>query len=162
MDEIKREKAREATRRWREANRERANELARANQKKWREANPKLHRARAKAYKAKNPERVKKVMAQWCRDNRSHLNEYARRKHYEKAYGITIEERDTMLVAQGGTCKICQGVEHAKRGWAVDHCHKTGKVRGILCQACNIVLGHAHDDPWILRRMIEYLNEYKL
>jgi hypothetical protein len=156
--EVMSEKSVEATRRWRAANRERANELARENQKKWRTANPELHRARAKAWKAANKERFDKRHKAWRDANRERLNAQGRAAYFRQKYGLTLDERDAMLAAQGGVCAICEQVEHAKRGWAVDHCHQTGKVRGILCQACNLVLGHAGDDVSILQRMAVYLD----
>ena len=55
-------------------------------------------------------------------------------------YNITIEQYDEMLDAQGGGCAIC-GVKPTNKRLAVDHCHTTGKVRGILCTGCNTGLG---------------------
>jgi len=78
--------------------------------------------------------------------------------HYKKQYGITVEERDALLASQGGTCRTCPKVEDGwSRGWAVDHCHTTGKVRGVLCKHCNLALGHARDDAALLRRLADYL-----
>lgn len=56
-------------------------------------------------------------------------------------YGITVEQRDAMVASQGGTCAICRG---AMARAVVDHDHATGKVRGVLCHACNVKL-HALD-----------------
>ena len=158
MTEDQREKAREATRRWRERNREAFNAAARENQRKWRAENPEIHRARAKAWKAANKERFDERHKKWCAANRERLNAQGRAAYYRQKYGLTIEERNAMLETQGGVCAVCEQVETARRGWAVDHCHKTGKVRGILCQACNLVLGHADDDIERLQRMIDYLD----
>jgi hypothetical protein len=80
----------------------------------------------------------------------------ARRRHLLVTYGITQEQYDTMFEAQGGVCAICGG----KRRYllAVDHCHKTGRVRGLLCKLCNgRILTAAKDDPAILRRAADYL-----
>jgi hypothetical protein len=158
--EEKREKAREATRRWRAANRDRANALARVSNKKWREENREAHRTRAKEYKAKNLERYKENHARWRAENREHLREFTRKQYYRLKYGMTQEERDQMLADQGGCCKICQSDDPgSKRGWHIDHCHDKGHVRGILCQRCNHALGLVKDDPKILERMIAYLKE---
>lgn len=76
-----------------------------------------------------------------------------------------------MLDEQGGVCPIC-GVTPEEQNWAankgtqestslaVDHCHKTGTVRGLLCGQCNIVLGHVNDDPRVLENMIAYLAQH--
>ena len=86
------------------------------------------------------------------RDRESH-NENARRRKYVVRYGITLEERDALVAAQGGRCRICR----EEKPLLVDHCHKTSVVRGMLCRQCNVVLGHAKDRPDILRAAIEYL-----
>jgi hypothetical protein len=73
-------------------------------------------------------------------------------------YGLTEERYNEILVSQGGRCAICR-IEKCKTGrrFAVDHDHGTGKVRGILCSACNIGIGHMQDDPELLRRAADYL-----
>lgn len=63
-----------------------------------------------------------------------------------------------MLSAQGGTCAICKSPDPKGKGkFHVDHCHSTGRVRGLLCHACNLALGHMHDDPVRLREAALYL-----
>lgn len=56
---------------------------------------------------------------------------------------------------QGGKCAICPN----GLAYAVDHCHTTGKVRGYLCSHCNLMLGHAQDNPEVLRRAAQYLED---
>lgn len=84
----------------------------------------------------------------------------------EAVYGITLEEYEALLTAQGGVCFICR-TKPRKVRLAVDHDHRCcpkGKscgrcVRGLLCKRCNRnLLGSAHDDTAILRRAIEYLD----
>ena len=75
-------------------------------------------------------------------------------KHF---YGITPEEYDQMLEEQNG-CGIC-GKKFSS--YHVDHCHDTGKVRGILCHNCNIMLGHSFDDITTLTNAITYLARSK-
>jgi hypothetical protein len=62
-----------------------------------------------------------------------------------KMYGITIDDYDRMLEAQGGGCGICGSDSYSSNKWqkffAVDHCHSTGRVRGLLCLTCNVSLG---------------------
>jgi hypothetical protein len=73
------------------------------------------------------------------------------------ALGVTPEQYDEMLSAQGGTCAICEQVDHLGRRLAVDHDHETGEVRGLLCGRCNTMLGQMNDDPELLRRAASYL-----
>ena len=99
------------------------------------------------------------------RTKRSH--HMASRKHsLWKNYGLTLDQYDQMLVEQGGACLICRSVEpwgfvekpkRAKEFFCVDHDHKTGKVRGLLCQPCNTGLGNFNDDTGSLRAAIKYL-----
>lgn len=77
-----------------------------------------------------------------------------------RKFGITLADYDKMLEEQGGKCKIC-GTE-TPRGMGrfyVDHCHRTKKIRGLLCHNCNILLGNAKDGIKILTSAIQYLNE---
>jgi len=67
-------------------------------------------------------------------------------------YGISIDVYDRMLAGQNGLCRICGKPEtNAGFSLAVDHCHKTGTIRGLLCCRCNHVLGLMGDDPKLLR-----------
>ena len=82
-----------------------------------------------------------------------------RRHHYMKRYGITPEIYDEMLNQQKGVCAICgNGKKHKRQKYLhVDHNHKTGKVRGLLCIRCNTILGNSKDDVNILENAIKYL-----
>lgn len=83
--------------------------------------------------------------------------EATRRHYFKQLYGLTVEQVEEMA-AKG--CEICGTSEwtgkHARPH--VDHCHKTGRVRGILCGECNTGLGKFRDDPALLRRAVEYLS----
>lgn len=59
-----------------------------------------------------------------------------------RRYGITLEQYDLMLEAQNYCCAICAKPHNAPRPLSVDHCHRTGRVRGLLCTRCNVALGH--------------------
>ncbi len=79
-------------------------------------------------------------------------------------YGVTLKDYDSMFEKQGGKCKICGTVEVGCKGhgrFSVDHDHKTNKVRGLLCQSCNLLLGDAKDDIRILKSAIQYLMDAK-
>lgn len=78
--------------------------------------------------------------------------------YYKRKYGITAADKEKLLAAQGGKCAVCPSTSPGSRkGWHVDHCHKTGRVRGILCQGCNLALGHVADSPQRLRDLASYL-----
>lgn len=84
--------------------------------------------------------------------------------HLLRNYGITFAQYQEILAAQGGVCKICLGLNPRKSQLAirplfVDHCHKTNKVRGLLCSLCNGALGKFKDNVAVLQRAIEYLKE---
>lgn len=70
-------------------------------------------------------------------------------------YNMSIDQYNQMLSDQNDGCAICGGVIDGKGG--VDHCHKTGKIRGILCSHCNAAIGHMNDDIDRLSAAIAYL-----
>jgi len=86
-------------------------------------------------------------------------------------YGIGKDEYDLMLEAQGGTCKICNKGGHirkkgSRKGKAgtpiplnVDHNHKTGQIRGLLCLNCNTGIGHFKDSIDLIKKALEYLEK---
>lgn len=72
-------------------------------------------------------------------------------------YGLKVGQYDALKVAQNGTCAICRRATGATKKLAVDHDHKTGFVRGLLCGPCNGMLGKARDDIEFFLRAAEYL-----
>jgi hypothetical protein len=81
-------------------------------------------------------------------------NPEARRKHsLKQKYGLSIEDYEKMLFEQGNCCYICND----ETKLVVDHCHKSEKVRGLLCNHCNVMLGMARDNPALLRLAANYL-----
>lgn len=84
----------------------------------------------------------------------------AYRYNLKKNYGVTEADYLKMLAKQNGVCKICQQNSHLKSGrLALDHCHKTGKVRGLLCTRCNAGIGMFNDDLERIKKAIAYLEE---
>src|SRR5207248_1961528 len=87
----------------------------------------------------------------------------------KRVFGLTLQERDTIIERQDGKCAICGQVprlsdkpQNGRRdALCVDHCHRSGKVRGLLCDDCNRGLGSFKDDVTTLRRAIKYLKEYQ-
>jgi len=76
-----------------------------------------------------------------------------REDHLMRQYGLTEAERDELIVSQGGVCCICLSAPPAH----VDHCHETGRVRGVLCFSCNAALGQFKDRPDVIRRAATYV-----
>lgn len=75
-----------------------------------------------------------------------------------RSFGINIQEYNKMLLAQNYSCKICLTHQSdLKKQLSVDHCHKTGKIRGLLCNLCNTGLGKFKDDVDIMINAINYL-----
>jgi hypothetical protein len=106
----------------------------------------------------------RECQAAYHKKNRArHLAGY-RRRHLKQYYGMSQEEYNRRYIEQKGVCAICKKeCEYRRRGggghrWlAVDHDHKTGKIRGLLCQKCNMILGLAFDNSDILRQAATYL-----
>jgi Recombination endonuclease VII len=74
----------------------------------------------------------------------------------QREYGLSREEYEAMLEAQGHTCAICGGT--GSRRLVVDHSHATGQVRALLCDRCNLGIGQFEDDPELMQRAVEYLS----
>lgn len=89
-------------------------------------------------------------------------NGYTYERHVERKFGITEAQLNALLEKQGGCCAICGNTEPVinKGGvqkLSVDHCHATGKIRGLLCSVCNHLLGQAKDNVKVLRAAAVYL-----
>ena len=83
-------------------------------------------------------------------------------KSYQiKKYNLTIEDFKNLLEKQQGKCYICKGSSMPNKNLAIDHCHETGKVRGLLCHMCNRGLGYFKDNVNLLHDAINYLNMNK-
>lgn len=87
-----------------------------------------------------------------------------RNRQLKNNFGISLEEYDLILKNQNGKCAICNKTEGEKRNGktkylAVDHCHKTGRIRGLLCGKCNKALGLLEDNMAIINKAIDYLQK---
>lgn len=85
--------------------------------------------------------------------------EYDRRvgRHTKRRYGLGREEWEAQVAAQGGRCAACGRLP--RRRLVGDHCHKTGKFRGITCDNCNMSMGLAGDDPALLRKLADWIEQ---
>lgn len=98
----------------------------------------------------------------WRKSNPHQYDSVRRNRVLKREYGITIEDYNKMFAEQKGKCLICDTHQsEVSRAFPVDHCHETGKVRGLLCHSCNGGLGLAKDSISILRGMIAYLERSK-
>lgn len=96
-------------------------------------------------------QRLKSGIASSCKDCHAKKREkqresgYIKFYHIKRRYGVTEEEYNSLLESQDGSCALCDSKIESYFGTdklVVDHCHTTGKVRGLLCSACNLLLGH--------------------
>lgn len=90
------------------------------------------------------------------------VKEQKRKGHLKNTFSISIDEWNEMFSLQNGCCDICKlhASSFTKR-LAVDHCHTTGKIRGLLCESCNLGLGKFKDNIEVLENAINYLNKNK-
>src|ERR1700757_2464970 len=93
--------------------------------------------------------------------NREVQKEQSRGAHAKaifERYGLTIDEYNGLYELQGGRCALCRIATGRTRRLSVDHDHKTGDVRGLLCRPCNTLLGRVRDSIAFFRRCIDYLD----
>jgi hypothetical protein len=100
------------------------------------------HSLSAKTWQKKNPEKVKN--ARWLRE-----------------FGVSFEFIENLKVKQNNCCAICKKELNLNVKAHIDHCHTTGKVRGILCQKCNQGLGLFYDSIQALTNAIEYISHHE-
>jgi hypothetical protein len=126
------------------------------NKEKLRQANIRSYKKHREIYLQKNREKQKAGKFK-MQDLKSKL---------KRKYGITLEQYEQMFQNQNGLCAICGKTETSKNQYgiirlSVDHCHNTKKVRGLLCNKCNFILGLCNDSIEILKNSIKYLTERK-
>ena len=114
-----------------------------------------------KTWHERNKERENAQNRAWGNVNKKLRSKLARTRRL-RMYGLTEEEYNALLESQDGKCAIC-GLPQLESNWSfcVDHCHKTDKVRGLLCFNCNTTLGKVSDSTQILFNAIEYLERHE-
>lgn len=110
----------------------------------------------------KDPEKHQTRARNWRQENKELVKKIRRKTNLKCAYNLTVEDYAILLQNQCGVCCICKQpettiVENALMPLSVDHDHKTGKVRGLLCFKCNRGLGQFNDSPVLLRTAADYL-----
>ena len=107
-----------------------------------------------------------KFNQEWYSDNIDTIkNKYSyetnKNHKLKRNFGISYQEYLTMLASQNNCCAICNTNNPGARAFAVDHCHNTGVIRGLLCGNCNTGIGNLRDDIELLKRAIQYLENSK-
>jgi hypothetical protein len=125
------------------------------SEEEWRSFN------KSKRSRIRHPESWKRSYQKWAAKQPPDSHRARSRKSQLKlSYGLTVEDYDLMLQAQECKCAIC-GTKTPTGKWkvfAVDHCHKTGIVRGLLCNECNRGMGLLKDSAELLRKAADYLD----
>ena len=103
------------------------------------------------AYRAANKDRIREAQKLY---DATHTQQ-RQAAHFKRKYGLSVESVEQLSVAQGGACAVCG----EKTKLSVDHSHKDGHVRGLLCIKCNTGIGMLKDDPEVLRKAATYLEE---
>lgn len=113
----------------------------------------------SKRYREKNKEKIKEKKKIYFQKNKEKVREGWHKNVLRWRFGITFEQYNKMLADQGGVCKICGEFKLSKntRRMAVDHCHTSNKIRGILCDDCNVGIARFKDDAKRLESAINYL-----
>ena len=145
-------------REWSRANRQGDPDYA-EKRRQYRLANYERIREQEKKSREKNREKHRE-------DSRVRMKEYRTTERYKKLkqeqnikrkYGLASDQWDEMLLSQGSACAICRTTDNGGKRWHTDHCHKSKRVRGILCAHCNLMLGHARDRADVLEAAAQYL-----
>lgn len=134
--------------------------LGRASSRRWEAAHPEEHRAAHRRWYEKNRTRILEKRKRYYQENKHRLKQAqpaAKRARTLRVYGLSVADYDRLLAQQGGRCAICDGDKPYGKSFHVDHCHATGRVRGLLCKRCNNGLGFFDDDRERMAKAIGYL-----
>lgn len=145
---------------YREANREKLRADSAAFRTENLEEQREYHKEYMKEYRAKmkteQPEKYKEINKKANDTARGSTQDW----YYGRKYGITKMDYDKLAESQLNKCDICgTHQDNLDRLLDVDHCHKSGKIRGLLCRHCNLLIGHAKDSVETLKNAVEYLNK---
>jgi hypothetical protein len=117
---------------------------------------------RRKKYREENKEKIKTLSKKWYASNKERAKISNRAGHLKRKYGLSLEDYNKLLEEQNNKCAGClRSAKQLKCTFLdVDHDHKTGYVRGLLCRDCNTSLGKLSSNPVILRRLADYLEAF--
>ena len=139
-----------------------------AYRREWRERNKDKYKEWFKRYNRewylKNKDKKKEIRRLYILKNREKILAYkrkdSRRYMLDKRYGLTVEQFDEMVFLQNNCCAICSTKFKNAKDTNIDHCHKTGKIRDLLCFKCNVGIGRLNDSIELLEKAIEYLKKH--
>ena len=131
----------------------------------WYLNNKERHAENGRKYRERDPERFKALSRErtkrYCRRHPERIRQANRIQKLRTEFGISVHEYEEMNIRQGGLCAICKQTNASGKRLGVDHDHKTGKIRELLCSLCNTAIGELREDPDILRAAIAYLEKHK-
>ena len=125
-----------------------------AEDSEYRRARLAWNRARYQVHKQEINERRR---LRWAASDRKRKRQPYSRTQLLQSYGMSTEDYDMLSARQGGACAICRRQPAAPL--CVDHCHATGKVRGLLCRTCNSAIGFLRDDEALVAAALAYLRQ---
>lgn len=129
--------------------------ICRSCTKKYRQENKKRASVYRKKYYQENKEKCAAFSKKYYLVHKKQSAEHTRINNLKK-YGLTLKQYDEMFEKQSGNCIIC-GLPELMRRLSVDHDHETGKIRALLCERCNLLLGRVESNPELVIKMLEYL-----
>lgn len=138
---------------------EKARAAARLGQQRWKARHPDRARASAKASYDKHADKKRADARAYYHANRAKVLAAMRVRHLRKRYGLTVEEYNAL----GSACSICGDLPRGtgkNKALHVDHDAVSGKVRGVLCNACNCGIGYFRHDPERMKKGIQYLEHH--
>lgn len=121
------------------------------------------NKCKYKSWAINNSEKAKKSQQTWRNKNKQYCRDRQRPYHLKREYGIDEKEYKRLLDKQNGKCAICETNKPTGKWkvFAVDHCHKTNTIRGILCNECNRGMGLLKDSFVLLRKAAEYIERHQ-
>ena len=134
--------------------------------------------AKKREFRLKNLEKIKAYNRTWNENHREHnrkINKFWYENFWKKGikkprlstsikkvWDITLEQYNEILDSQNGVCAICKEKPIEGKNLFIDHNHETGKVRGLLCNHCNLGIGNLKENEYIFLESIKYLKKYSL
>lgn len=129
--------------------------------REWREKNKDHLRKYLQEWQKKNKDKIAANQRRWYAKNKTkdNVRNAIKNRWLKRKYNITLDDYQKLLKKQNGECAICGQISSESRTLDVDHCHKSGKIRGLLCPNCNVGLGNFQDNILLLQKASLYLME---
>jgi hypothetical protein len=107
---------------------------------------------------ASTPESRAAYLKKYRRLNAGQIKERDASRRLVRRYGITLEDKEAIILRQDSICPMCgRKLDTLTEHTAVDHCHTTGKIRGVVHRGCNVAIARLGDDVGAIRRLMRYL-----